>query len=303
MVILKSDGLPTWTFACTVDDGVSGITHVVRGDDHISNTPRQILLARAMGFMIPKYAHLPLIFGNDSTPLSKRHGATSLLYYKKEGYLPEGVLNYLALLGWGPKNNKEFFCLSDLVKEFSFKRVNKTNAIFDPKKLDHINSLHVQRLDNKTLVSSGMEFLSLYPEKCRGKDETLDKLIILYKDRIGKFSDLFEQARYFFDEDIVFDSGAVKKYLQQEGVKANLEKVAEVLVDKETFSSVPKLEETIRKCAKSLGIKAGSLIHPLRVAVTGEERSPGIFDVLCVVGHETVLKRIRYVIRQMCAIW
>ncbi|MBI4394606.1 MAG: glutamate--tRNA ligase, partial [Candidatus Omnitrophica bacterium] len=163
LVIQKSDGSPTYHFACVVDDHEMGITHVIRGDDHISNTPRQLFLYEALGWKPPQFAHLPLVFGQDRTPLSKRHGAVSLTAYREEGYLPEGVLNYLALLGWSPSGKEEIFTLPELIERFTLQGINKTNACFDSEKLKWTNAEHLRRLKNEDYIKKLSEFLSVTP--------------------------------------------------------------------------------------------------------------------------------------------
>ncbi|MBU1863341.1 MAG: glutamate--tRNA ligase [Candidatus Omnitrophica bacterium] len=297
IVIIRSDGYPTWIFACVVDDGEMKISHVIRGEDHISNTPRQILLARALGFSIPHYIHLPLIFGSDGTPLSKRHGTTALANYRNDGYVAEGLLNYLALLGWGPQEDKEFFRLNDLVNEFSFERANKTNAIFDEQKLKHINALHIKRMKEDDYYTYGVEYLTKQGKTSDGADSnTFSTLLKVYKDRIGCFSDLYREADYFFNEAITFDKEGVNKYLNDDATQKYLRSLHTVLSKCDTFDDEKKMEETVRALAVTLEIKAAKLIHPIRVSITGKGASPGIFAVMRLLGKEKVLSRIKYVI-------
>lgn len=296
LVIQKSDGSPTFNFACIVDDCEMGITHVIRGDDHISNTPKQILLARALGFKPPKYAHVPLIVGSDGAPLSKRHGVVALDNYRKAGYLPQGLVNYLSLLGWGPANNQEFFKMDELIKKFSVKKINKTSAAFDADKLDWINSCHIRDLSDSEYLTYFLDYCEL--ERVVPQDFDLEKLkeaALLYKGRIRTFRDFFGQARFLFSEEVAYDPEAVQKYLKNEGVRDNLKTLFEAL-GSVNFGDLKILEEAVRNLAKKKGVKAGEFIHPLRVCVTGKSVSAGIFEVLKLVGREKALKRIRWVL-------
>ncbi len=296
-IIIKSDGFPTWLFSCVIDDGDMGITHVIRGEDHISNTPRQILLARALGFNIPQYAHLPLIFGNDGTPLSKRHGTTSLNAFRERGYCEQGLLNYLALLGWGPSDNKEFFMLKDLIRSFSLKGVSKTNAVFDEKKLNHINALHLKEMNVEEYCSRGILYFSDKDKEPTINDkEKLCCLLKVYKERIECFSDLYERADYFFNDCVSFETNAVNKYLSDENIPKYLMKLIQVLQQLESFDDMQKLEHFVRSLAEELGIKAAKLIHPIRVSITGKSASPGVFDVMSLLGKDKVLLRLKYVV-------
>ncbi len=187
MVLIKSDGYPTYHWACIIDDHEMEISHVIRGDDHISNTPRQIMLFEAMGWKPPKYAHLPLIMGGDGTPLSKRHGAVSLTQFREDGYIPDGLINYLALLGWGTEGNQELYSLDELIKKFSIKRINKANARFNVEKLDWINAQHLKKLPEAEFV----EKITAFYEKTEKKKMTQERwkqLVLLYRGRIKTFN-------------------------------------------------------------------------------------------------------------------
>lgn len=283
LVIVKSDGFPTYNFACVVDDHDMEITHVIRGEDHISNTPRQIEMFRALGWPEPQFAHLPLIVGRDGAPLSKRHGAVSLKAYEEEGFLPEGILNYLALLGWSPGGNRELFTKEEMIKDFSLKRVNTTPAVFDPEKLRHVNTYHLRRIPEEDYLARGRAFL--------GKDKTWDRVLLLFRDRIKNWRDLLREADYCFQEEISYDPEAVKKYFQDPETRNRLTVVLEELKRTNDFSS-KALEALIREKAKELSVEAAKLIHPIRVAITGVAVSPSLFDLMEVLGREKVLNRL-----------
>jgi len=292
-VIMKSDGFPTWLFACVVDDSAFGITHVIRGDDHLSNTPRQILLYEAFREKIPIFAHLPLICGNDGAPLSKRDGLSGLIQFRECGYAAHGLLNYLALLGWAPATNQEFFRLDDLQEAFSLKRVSKKSAIFDEDKLNHINTLHLKALNREEYLSSAHEFF----QKNQHVSTILDgidfeALLVLYKERIRYFSEIYKQADYCFTDQLVFDKDGVCAYYTDSALDEHFIELSNRLQRFAVFEDINMLEKCVRECAESFGIKPGELIHPLRLALTGKMRSPGIFEVMHVLGREKVLARI-----------
>ncbi len=299
LVILKSDGFPTYHFACVVDDHDMEVSHVIRGEDHVSNTPRHILLYEAFGWKIPKYAHLPLIVGDDGAPLSKRHGNVSLVSYQEEGYLPEALLNYLALLGWGPGGNEELFSKEALIKKFSLKRVNSANAGFNQKKLNYINSEHLKKMKPEDCAEEGLSFLKnrkLFPERC--SEEDVRKVFMLFQTRIKTWKDVLIQADYCFCDSLVYDKSSVEKYLKVDGVSRILTSVLSACEALSDFTE-KGLEECVRKTAETLGVNAATLIHPIRVAITGWGVSPGLFEVMELLGKEKVLKRIGFVIENL----
>ena len=293
LVILKSDGFPTYHFACVVDDHEMGVTHVIRGDDHISNTPRQLLLYEAFGWDPPQFAHLPLVFGIDRTPLSKRHGAVSLTAYREEGYLPEGILNYLALLGWSPGGNQEIFTSGELVEKFHLGGINKTNACFDPEKLKWVNAEHVRKLSGQSYLDRIQTF---YKDSDFLKRKDFQKIALLYKVRIRTFQEFSEQASFFLSEEVQFDPQAIQKYFKDEKIKQYLSELHQALSEQGNFLDPFELEKCVRQTAKRLGVDARALIHPVRVAISGRSVTPGLFEIMVLLGKEVVLKRIQYVI-------
>ena len=292
-VIQKSDGFPTYHFACVVDDHEMEITHVIRGDDHISNTPRQIALYEAFGWNPPRFGHLPLVFGQDKTPLSKRHGAIALSAYQKEGYLPQGILNYLALLGWSPGGDQEIFSREELVQHFSLERINKTNACFDPEKLKWVNAEHLRRLSDQDYLNRIQSFFSGTQIPAH---KQFPEIALLYKSRIRTFQEFSDQADFFFTDKLAFDPKAVQKHFKEEHTKHHLEEWRNVLAREGDFSKFQDLETLLRKTVERLGINASALIHPTRVAISGRSVTPGLFEVMALLGKEVVLKRMDYVI-------
>jgi len=292
-VVLRSDGLPTYHLSVVVDDVTMQVTHVVRGDDHISNTPKQVLLYQAMAAPVPAFAHVPLILGPDKKRLSKRHGATSVGEYEKQGYLPEAMVNFLALLGWSPGSDEEVFSRDELVERFSLEAISGGNAVFNPEKLDWFNQQHIMRM------TSGEILARILPEL----DEigltgaaTADPIrtgqaIDLVKPRARKLADLTGLLRPFLAEDIERDPAAVAKHLSAPDLGLHLDAWRDRLRTVEPFAAAP-LEAELRALAGERGIKAGTLIHATRVAVTGQAVSPGIFEVLEVMGRDRVLSRL-----------
>jgi glutamyl-tRNA synthetase len=293
-VIVKSDSIPTYLFACVVDDAEMKISHVIRGDDHLTNTARQLLIYEALAKTPPKFAHLPLILNPEGKPLSKREGGGSLNFYIEEGFLPDGLLNYLALLGWGPGGNEEFFTKEQLVKKFSLKRVNKTPAALNLDKLRYINGLHLKKLPPEEYAQQVKVFYKREVEdETAIPEEDFVACALMYQDRIKTFRELLEEGKYFFEEDIARDPEAAAKYLTDEA-KGKLKAYGERL-ETADFSSISHLETHLRETADVLGVRAADLIHPLRVALTGKAVSPGIFDVMKLLGKNRTLHRIQEV--------
>jgi glutamyl-tRNA synthetase len=295
IVIIKSDGFPTYNFACVVDDHEQKITHVIRGDDHITNTPKQVALFSALGYALPQFAHIPLILGSDGAPLSKRHGSVSLQAYIKEGYLREGLINYLSLLGWGAEGGQEFFTIAQLMKKFSLKRISKTNATFDVMKLKAINARHIKGLSDEDYLSRVRSYCEEQGFQYPNSDgKRADRLYVLYKDRMKNFAELIDRTRYFF-EGVSFNHEAVIAYLSDKKVVGYLNEVIKELEHDTTAKDANTLELLIRKVARHLSVQASDLIHPIRVAITGDMVSPGLFDLMAVLGKEHVMACLRYV--------
>ncbi|MEI7751453.1 MAG: glutamate--tRNA ligase [Candidatus Omnitrophota bacterium] len=290
LVIMKSDGYPVFHLAVIVDDHDMGITHVVRGEDHLPNTPRHILLQQALGWKAPKYAHLPLIFGSDGTPLSKRHGAVAVTEYRNKGFLPQGLINYLALLGWNPGTPQEIFSLPELVKQFSLKRVIKSNAQFNPEKLLWVNGQHIRAIPGEDYEKQMTEFwkdkLDPMPE------EKWRKLITLYRPRIQTYGELKDQAAYCFTSPEYKDVHAMAEIKANVVVMGLLRQLCEVLRDVGDFEDVQMLDQKTKQVVEVAGLKPKDIIHPLRFVLTGGTASPGIFELMSLLGKDTCLKRL-----------
>jgi len=295
-VIVRSDRQPTYHLSVVADDLDMKITHVVRGDDHISNTPKQVLLYQAFAVPPPEFAHVPLILGPDKKRLSKRHGATSVMEYQRLGYLPEAMVNFLALLGWSPGDDRELLTRDELIASFTLEGISGGNAVFNQEKLDWFNQQHLLRLPIDELArwlepilrDAGLWTVDLL----ENRREWFFRLIDLIRPRVKKLDQFIEEMRPFLQQDVQYDPSAVTKHLNKAEVKDALASYADALTRVVPFAS-GELESTLRTLADSRGLKAAALIHATRVAVTGRAVSPGLFDVLELLGQERVTKRVR----------
>ncbi len=294
-VVLRSDRHPTYHLSVVVDDIDMGITDVVRGDDHISNTPKQVRLYTAFGAPLPRFAHVPLILGPDKQRLSKRHGATSVIEYKRQGYLAEAMVNFLALLGWSPGDDREIFTKDELVHAFSLEGISSSNAVFNPEKLDWFNGEHIMRMPAREVAARLEPLLrdaGLWRDEYGGRlAGWLDQAIELLKPRARKLEDFVERGRAFFQDRVEYDPAAVKKHLSAEGLAPRLQALREALAAADAFDPATT-EATLRRVASEQGTGAGPLIHATRVGVTGVAVSPGLFEVLALLGRERTLARL-----------
>lgn len=291
-VLIKSDGTPTYNFAVVVDDADMKMTHIIRGDDHISNTPKQVVIYNALGAPLPVFCHIPLILGVDRSRLSKRHGATSIRDYKEEGFLPEALVNYLCLLGWSPGTDKELMHIEEVIKAFSLENINKTAAVFDINKLQWMNGEYIRAMDDAKLAGLIIEAL----KKENLLKEEFDRnwvgdIIKLFKERIRTVYDFVDAADYFFKEAIECDPDGVKKFFNKD-TKPALEKLISKLEAAAVFD-VQNIEAAIRSLADELGLKAAKVIHPVRLAVTGKTAGAGLFETLALLGKEKTIARLK----------
>ena len=289
-IIARRDGSPTYQLAVVTDDWKMNISHVIRGEDHLSNTPKQLLLFDGLGVKEPIYAHLPLILGNDNQRLSKRHGATAVTEFRNQGILPEALLNHLSLLGWSPKDDTEFMDLDEILKRFRLDNVSRKSAVFDHKKLLWINGQHLSSKSSEELLPLVENEWNLPAADYEGSDYLM-KVINIVKTRAKTREELVNFGNYFFNDPTEFDENAVKKYWSENAVNENIGILLENLSNLDDFSE-EKLEEVLRSTADSIGIKAASLIHPTRLALTGFGVSPGIFLVMNMLGKKVVLRRL-----------
>jgi glutamyl-tRNA synthetase len=272
----------------------------VRGDDHISNTPKQILLYEAVGAPLPQFAHVPLILGADKKRLSKRHGAASVIEYARRGYLPEAMVNFLALLGWSPGTDQELFTRDELIATFALEGISGGNAVFNPEKLDWFNQQHVARLAPDELavrLRPLLETAGLWTDAYLGNRHAwFFAALELLKPRVRRLDDFVTQGRFLFSEQIEYDENAVRTHLHVAGMDAHLTAIDAAFSDLATFDPA-SIETALRLVADVRGVKAATLIHAVRVAVTGKTVSPGLFEVLALVGRERVHMRLEMAIR------
>jgi len=297
--IAKDENTPLYNFAAAVDDHEMQISHVIRGEDHISNTPKQILMQQALGLKQPKYAHLPMILGTDKSKLSKRHGATSLMEYKEMGYLPGAMFNFLTFLGWNPGNNKEILTREEIVEQFSLEAVQKSGAIFNIDKLDWINGEYIRSLPTEKFIQLTRPYLvNIFgPGPAKIYDP---RIVALEQPRIRKLSEIGESTEFFFNDKLEYDAGLlIWKDMSDEEVRAMLEKLEKLLDEiPDNDYAKEKLEEIIMTRAEEWGrvkekVDRGRVLWPLRVALTGRKASPGPFEVAEILGKKKCLARVR----------
>ena len=303
LVVLRSDGTPIYNLAVVSDDIAMGITLVMRGDDHISNTPKQIMLYEALGATIPKFAHLPMIHGTDGKKLSKRHGATAVGDYQHMGILPETMLNFLALLGWSPGNDIEVMSMDDMVRLFSGENLSKKAAVFDPQKLEWMNGQHLARATAERLlpvVTRALEAAGLATAAdVEARRDWFGALIDLLKGRARTVDDIGRMARPYLLERVEYDPDAVAKQWKDRDTTIRILEATRDLLSKESDWSAAGLETAMRQMAEAIGVASGKVFQPLRVALTGLMVSPGIFDVLLMLGRERSVARISDAIGQL----
>jgi glutamyl-tRNA synthetase len=294
-VILRSDRQPTYHLSVVADDIDMEITHVVRGDDHISNTPKHVLLFDAFGSPIPAFAHVPLILGPDKKRLSKRHGATSVMEYHRLGYIPEAMVNFLALLGWSPGSDEELFTRDDLAARFTLEGISGGNAVFNPEKLDWFNQQHIGRLPADELVRRVEPVLrdaGLWkPEYASARRDWLVRVLNLVKPRVKKLGQFVDEAAPFLGDEVTVDPEAARKHLAKPELRKPLIAWRDSAAIIEPFDALT-LESGMRQIAESHGVKAAALIHATRVAVTGRAVSPGLFELLELLGRERTVSRV-----------
>jgi glutamyl-tRNA synthetase len=292
-VLLRSDNYPTYHLSVVVDDIDMAVTHVARGDDHLSNTPKHILLFQAFDAPVPEFAHLPLILGSDKKRLSKRTGATSAEEYRELGIVPEALCNFLTLLGWSPGGDRELFTCDEAAAIFDLGGVNKAPAVFDVEKLLWMNGQYLQRMTAAQIYPHLVPFLGEEPPPL----EDVAPIIELHKMRARTLKEVAEQMSVYFvaDDAVEYEAEAVKKHLKGDDLAARMAELRDALAAVEPFDVVAA-EAALRSLAELRGLGAGKLIHPLRVALTGKTASPPIFDVAVVLGRERTLRRLERLI-------
>ncbi len=294
-IIVRSDGNPVYQLSVVADDHDMGVTTVLRGDDHLANTNKQILLYRALSWPVPEFGHLPLILGQDKKRLSKRHGATSVEEFKDRGIFPETLFNYLCLLGWSPGTEREIFSREELIREFSIDRINHTPAVFDEKKLIWLNAKYMANKSNSDLK----KILQPWIRNCHWNQDGMnqsafDLLLNLVKIRAKSVIELQEAVRFYFEDPGEYEEKGIRKYFSK---KENYEILNALSSEYEQWSGslhgVQEIEDWLRAFAEKRGQSAGKIIHPLRLALTGKTASPGIFEIIHILGRDKVLRRLK----------
>jgi glutamyl-tRNA synthetase len=293
LIILRSNGYPTYNFSVVVDDAMMNISHVVRGDDHLTNTPRQIPIFQALGFPVPQFGHLPMILGSDKTRLSKRHGATSIMAYKDMGYLPDAMVNYLVRLGWS-HGDQELFTRQELIEKFSWKNVQTSAAVFNPEKLLWLNAEYIKTSSPSQVAQALaplLEGAGLKDEVAVVSADWLAQLVVLVKERAKTLVEMVDWVRPYFGQAVTCDEEAAKKFL----TPAIAPILSKLLIRFEAYPAFLKQqwEEAFKQLVEEEGVKMGQLAQPVRVALTGRTASPGLFEVMEVLGRERTLFRLQ----------
>jgi nondiscriminating glutamyl-tRNA synthetase len=294
-VIVKSDGVPTYNFAVVVDDHEMGITHVIRAEEHLSNTPRQVLIYNALGIPLPEFAHISLILGKDHSKMSKRHGATSINQYMELGYLPEALVNFLALLGWAPEGEEEVLSMEELIAGFSLDRVSKSPAVFDLEKLQWLNGLYIRSSDIERITRMALPYYQKAGYASENPDaEEYEKLKIITS-AITKYlnclSEVPQYAEVFFKKDIVFESQEARDLLREEQVPQVLEKLKEKIAAQDSLTP-ENTKKLLKEITKELKLKGKKVYMPIRIALTGVMHGPELHDLIPVMGAEEVVRRV-----------
>ena len=290
LILARSDGTPTYNFCVVIDDIDMRITHIIRGDDHLSNTPRQIQLYEALGQTPPEFAHVPLILGTDKARLSKRHGATSVTAYRDMGYFPEAVVNYLVRLGWS-HGDQEIFSHDELIDRFSLDTVGKSAGVFNPEKFLWLNFHYMKTKPLPELARVILPYIEAKGYAVPSDHLWLQKMIATLRERAKTLVELVDSAHYFLSDEISIDEKAAKKFLTSD-VAMPLSRLIEKLSGLEDFSET-SVEQAFSAVLQELGLPMGKLAQPVRVALTGSTVSPGIHEVIAVLGKERTLKRLR----------
>ena len=293
LIILRSNGYPTYNFSVVVDDAMMNISHVVRGDDHLTNTPRQIPIFQALGFPVPQFGHLPMILGSDKTRLSKRHGATSIMAYKDMGYLPDAMVNYLVRLGWS-HGDQELFTRQELIEKFSWKNVQSSAAVFNPDKLLWLNAEYIKASPPHQVAQALvplLEVAGLKDEVAAVSADWLAQLVVLVKERAKTLVEMVDWVRPYFGQAVTCDEEAAKKFL----TPAIVPILGKLLMRFEAYPTFLKQqwEEAFKQLVEEEGVKMGQLAQPVRVVLTGRTASPGLFEVMGVLGRERTLLRLQ----------
>jgi nondiscriminating glutamyl-tRNA synthetase len=294
-VIVKSDGIPTYNFAATVDDHLMEMTHVIRAEEHLSNTPRQVLIYQALGWETPKFAHISLILGKDKTKMSKRHGATSVVQYKEQGYLPEAVVNFLALLGWAPGGEEEIFTMEQLIQQFSLDRVAKNPAVFDMDKLRWINGYYIRQSSVERITDLALPYLQeagFLPENINDEQYQWAKLIVTaIQEKIHAISEVLNYMKLFTGEEVEFENEEGRQVLKEEQVPQVIEALRTKLAQMDILEP-DAVKKALKAITKETKLGGRNVFMPIRVALTGQMHGPELHYIIPVLGKELLEKRL-----------
>jgi glutamyl-tRNA synthetase len=294
-IIVRSTGMPMYNFASAIDDMVMKISHIIRADEHLANTPMQILIYQAFDCPLPEFAHVPLVLGSKGEKLSKRHGATAVEEYRKQGYLPEAMINYLVRLGWSYDDQEEVFSISELIEKFSLDRVGKSGGIFDQQKLLWLNGEYILKMDIDARTKAVIPFLReaglLDGDIPAEKLEWIKEIVTAVGDRLKTLVQIVDYAGFFFMDNLEYDEAAVKKRLKKDYVPEMLTELKARFQAIEPFDEA-NIEDAIRSFAEESGLSASKIIHPLRVGLSGKSVGPGIFETVALLGREKVAQRL-----------
>nr|WP_106406530.1 glutamate--tRNA ligase [Paramaledivibacter caminithermalis] len=297
-VLIKSDGFPTYHFAVVVDDYLMGITHMVRGEEWLPSTPKQIILYEAFGWELPKFAHLPNILNKEKKKLSKRQGDVAVEDFRKKGYLPEALVNYIALVGWSPEDNKEIMTMDEMIERFSFDRVSKSGGVFDVDKLNWVSAHYIKEADIDRLTELCIPYLveanMIAEDEVESKYEWVKMIVETAKERISYLSEISEYAKQFFIQKVILENNDVKEMLKLEHVPSLLNTFKDKIMDAEVIDAVFG-KKVFKMIQKETGIKGKNLYMPIRAALTGQLHGPDIDKVIAILGRENIIKRIEYV--------
>ena len=292
-IIAKSNGEPAYNFACVVDDHAMNISHIIRADEHLSNTHRQIMLYNALDYELPEFAHVAMILAPDRSKLSKRHGATSVDEFREKGFLPQGLLNYLLLLGWSPGNDQELMNLNKAIKLFSLEGISKNAAIYDKKKMTWFNGQYMRNLDLEKIIDYVLPFLekTSFYEKDFIEKVRLYNIIDAVRQRSKTINELINGISYFYNDNFTYDEKGVKKHFKTHNIVTILENDIDCLKNVKKFNR-EKIEEIYRDRSKKLDVKAARMIHTTRMALSGRTSGPGLFTLVELIGREESIKRL-----------
>lgn len=294
-VIAKSDGVPTYNFAVVIDDATMNITHVVRGEEHLSNTPRQILIYQALGLTAPKFAHVSLILGKDRSKMSKRHGSTSVVQYRENGYLPEALVNFLVLLGWSPEGEEEIFTMDQLIDQFTLDRVAKNPAVFDINKLNWINGYYIRKTSVEKITEMAIPHLQkaglIDDEISEDKYDWLKLIVGAVQEKVANVAEIKDHVQVFFNEEVDFESEEAREILTQEQVPAVLDLLL-TKVNEQSKLTGETVKPILKAITKELKLGGKKVFMPIRVALTGKTKGAELYDIISILGADGVKAKI-----------